>query len=64
MTPIFRAAWGYEERHVETVKVLLDAGVSPAQKSPDGMELDDMAEHPGIREMLRKILGKPAEDLG
>jgi len=32
-TPIHRACWGNEQRHTDTVQVLLDAGVSATEKS-------------------------------
>jgi len=35
-TPIFRACWGREERHTETVRVFLEAGVSATARALDG----------------------------
>ena len=35
-TPLHRACWGREERHTETVRVLLDAGVPATQPDAQG----------------------------
>lgn len=34
--PIHRACWGSEQRHTDTVKVFLDAGVSPLERGGEG----------------------------
>jgi len=35
-TPLHRACWGREERHTETVRALLRAGVRPNEAAADG----------------------------
>ena len=54
--PIHRACWGQEERHMETVKVLIKAGVPYDAKSIKGQAPLDMAQ-PGtpVYKYLKKI---------
>merc|ERR1719421_2732789 len=37
-TPLHRACWGNEQRHTDTVQVLMDAGVDPRQRK-QGVEV-------------------------
>lgn len=43
-TPLHRACWGGEPRHTETVRVLLQAGVSPHEKAANGGQPVMMAQ--------------------
>lgn len=57
-TPLHRACWGGEPRHTDTVRVLLEAGVSPFELSADGKRPIDMTRRRETRELL---LGKMAQ---
>lgn len=52
--PIHRACWGNEERHTETVKVLLKNGVSSALSADNGMDCLDMTKNEGTIGELQK----------
>lgn len=64
-TPLFRAAWGRERRHVDTAKVLLDAGADiNAQGTEDGSTpLDNAVGHPATARLLRERGAKTSEEL-
>lgn len=52
--PIHRACWGREKRHSETVKVFLEAGVSPTLPSKDGKLPMEMASHNQLTQQYLK----------
>lgn len=53
--PLHRAIWGGEERHTETVRVLLDAGAQPDHGANKRMPLD-MSSNRGTTRLLKKRL--------
>ena len=58
-TPLHRACWGAEERHTETVRVLLEAGVSPQEKANNGGLPVQMAQNnPATRKLLHTYIHK------
>lgn len=56
--PIFRACWGREARHTETVRVLLDAGVPPDVASEGRVRLLDATKNSATRELIKSRLKK------
>ena len=60
-TPIHRACWGTEDRHTDTVRVLLEAGVPPDEKSrKEGMGCLEMTENSNTRDLLSEWSARPA----
>ena len=58
-TPLHRACWGAEKRHTETVRVLLEAGVSPQEKASNGGLPVQMAQNnPATRKLLHTYIHK------
>ncbi|CAJ1418854.1 unnamed protein product [Effrenium voratum] len=57
-TPIHRACWGREQRHADTVRVFLKAGVPFDQAADNGQKPIDMAKG---NEATLKLLKKRAE---
>ena len=55
-TPLHRACWGRENRHTETVKAFLKAGVDPQQPSRDGKRPIDMARNAATKAVLREAI--------
>jgi ankyrin repeat protein len=53
-TPIHRAAWGTTERHTETVRALLEAGVSPFEVSKEGKTARQMSNNKATQKLLKK----------
>ncbi|KAK3243531.1 hypothetical protein CYMTET_46824 [Cymbomonas tetramitiformis] len=53
-TPLHRACWGKEQRHTDTVKLLLNAGVDPKQPSSTGVECIQMTRN----EETKKVVGQ------
>jgi ankyrin repeat protein len=76
-TPMHRALWGKEQRHTDTVRLLLEAGVDPKQpaypkesqqKRPGQQQVQKVsilpmaiAERPETREVVREYLIKAVE---
>lgn len=70
-TPLHRACWGQEQRHTETARVLLEAGV-PADEAPvppqdgrrpkPGAKFDPLSQtnRPQTKAVLREYLEKSA----
>mmetsp|Transcript_13831 Transcript_13831/g.35842 ORF Transcript_13831/g.35842 Transcript_13831/m.35842 type:complete len:197 (+) Transcript_13831:61-651(+) len=62
-TPLHRSCWGGEPRHTETVKVLLEAGVSPDEPSKDGkLPVDMVRGNRKTRKLLKKRLKQKKEE--
>ena len=53
--PMHRAIWGREQRHTDTVKVFLDAGVSPSAKGPNDRSPLTMARG-ATKDLIREAL--------
>lgn len=53
-TPLHRACWGKEQRHTDTVKLLLKAGVDPEQPSSNGVACIQMTRN----EETKKVVGQ------
>jgi len=51
-TPLHRACWGGEQRHTDTVRVLLEAGVHYNEYSRDGELCMDLTENEGTAKLL------------
>lgn len=70
-TPLHRACWGQEQRHVDTVRVLITAGgVHPGQKTKKpaarkGKTCKDIAGHPATIELMGEMeaVAKDHEEL-
>ena len=62
-TAIHRACWGKEERHTETVRVLLEAGVPYDLKASNGKMPLEMAKSPATQALLEEWSKKsPSEN--
>ncbi len=55
-TPLHRACWGNEQRHTDTVKAFLDAGVPHNHESKDGKACMQMTSNDGTKAFLLKWL--------
>jgi len=62
-TPLHRACWGGDARHTETVVVLLEAGVSPGEKSSDGKVCAQVTQNAGTLSALKAWQEKGGKDL-
>ena len=51
-TPLHRACWGHEQRHTDTVRVLLEAGVPPDEPTSHGRKPVEFAERAETRTLL------------
>ena len=57
-TPIHRACWGGEARHTQTVKALLEAGVSPEERSSNGKKPVELTQNTATRKLLHEWIHK------
>ena len=55
-TPIHRACWGAEERHTDTVRVLLESGVSPSQPTARKQLPVQLTQNAATRKLLHEYL--------
>ena len=55
-TPIHRACWGKEQRHSDTVRVLLEAGVNANEKSDAGTMCRDVTTNPATIVVLDEFV--------
>ena len=53
--PLHRACWGREERHADTVKVLLEVGVDPNLLSGNGRTCEEMTNNPATLRVLQQF---------
>lgn len=53
-TPIHRAGWGKEDRHTDTVRIFLEAGVSVFEQSRDGQVAREMSSNTATIQLLKK----------
>eukprot|EP00930_Biecheleria_cincta_P069192 TRINITY_DN56967_c0_g1_i1.p1 TRINITY_DN56967_c0_g1~~TRINITY_DN56967_c0_g1_i1.p1 ORF type:complete len:208 (+),score=45.18 TRINITY_DN56967_c0_g1_i1:62-625(+) len=61
-TPLHRACWGGEQRHTETVRALLKAGVPYDEPAENGQKpLDMVRGNAATEKLLRKRAGKAAK---
>lgn len=51
-TPLHRACWGMEARHTETVRILLESGVSPYEHTGDGRMPIDITNNAATKQLL------------
>lgn len=58
--PLHRACWGREQRHADTVQLLLELGVSPDVPSGNGRTCEDMTNNPATMQVVSKY--KQAND--
>lgn len=65
-TPIHRACWGREQRHADTVQVLLEiGGVSPFEPSRDNGKVPlDMTRNPATIQVLQEWIAKLEKESG
>ena len=66
-TPLHRACWGREERHTETVRVLLEAGVPPTQATRTGYLPATITQNIATRKVIHEFIhqdspGRPQHD--
>ena len=55
-TPLHRACWGMEQRHIDTIRVLVDSGrVNHRIKAKNGKTCKQIAGHPGIQELYDEL---------
>ena len=55
-TPLHRACWGMEQRHVDTIRVLVDSGkVQHNIKAKNGKTCKMIAGHPGIQQLYDEL---------
>ena len=52
-TPLHRACWGREDRHTETVRVLLDAGVPVDQSDKNGRTCSSMTKNQNTLDLIK-----------
>ena len=58
-----RACWGGDQRHTDTVRVFLEAGVSPFEKTAEGKDpVDIIIRNPGTEKLLREWMAKAGSD--
>lgn len=55
--PLHRACWGREQRHADTVEVLLEIGASP-ELAGNGRTCAEMTRNPATLEVLKEHQGK------
>lgn len=52
-----RACWGGDQRHTDTVRVFLQAGVSPFEKTAEGKNpVDIVIRNPATEKLLREAM--------
>lgn len=57
-TPLHRACWGKEQRHADTVRVLLEAGVNAGELSDAGTMCRDVTTNPATLSVLDEFVVK------
>ncbi|KAK3260899.1 hypothetical protein CYMTET_30168 [Cymbomonas tetramitiformis] len=62
-TPLHRACWGREQRHTDTVLVLLKHGVPPNQPANNGATCLEMTQNDATKFLIRHELEKLSGEL-
>ena len=63
-TPLHRACWGREERHAETVRVLVEEGGVPVDvRSGAGTTCADVTTNPHTKRTIEKLRKKQSGEL-
>ena len=57
-TPIHRACWGREQRHANTVKAFIEAGVDPRQRTRDGRGPLSLTQNAATKKVIRSAIEK------
>ena len=57
-TPLHRSCWGSEQRHTDTARVLLEAGVPPGQRATNGQRPAEMARRKETRDLILEYQAK------
>ncbi len=60
--PLHRVCWGNEQRHADTLRVLLDHGVPHDIMSKDGKTCKDMTANEAVLEVLQEVSGEKVPD--